>query len=665
MATSGSKSIAVTSYDTLKFSWSTKSYSIENNTSTVSWKMQLIATEHGQIISSVSKDWSVTVNGEKYSGENKVAINNNKTITLASGETVIEHDEDGTKSFNYSFSQEFGITFSGESIGTKSGSGSGTLNTIPRAASIISAPNFVDGTNPTITYSNPAKNAVTSLSACISITGTDDIPYREIDTMGSTYKFELTDAEINTLRTAASNSNSIEVKFYVRTIIGSKTYYSKLTRSFSIGSADPIVSGTVRDINEKTIALTGNVTKIVKYYSNVQSTVSATAQKGATIDESLYVHRNGNDIADGKTAIFYNVESNVFEVSATDSRGNVGEAFAELAMVDYVKLTCDVANNRPDALGNMTVSCSGRFFNGSFGAVTNTLTVQFRYRKLGSSSYINSWTDMNVSTVGNSYDATYSFEIPNFNQQQSYSFEIRVADELDSITPPASSVKSTPIFHWGENDFVFEVPVEFKAGTSSDEFNVTGNLRLKGNENYGNTLFFGDAKYCYITEDSDDVMTIKATKINLTASSGVYLEGYAIPILVKGTWVPTLNSNAVSSYTTQYGWYSKMGQTVTVGFFIKANCNSGYDSTNIIISGLPYTPMFSAAGGGMCSGAYVSAGFNFQCYVAETNKSITTRVQTCNNTTNGNLNTSSSGCKYRSGGGELTLSGTITYMANS
>jgi hypothetical protein len=75
--------------------------------------------------------------------------------------------------------------------------------------------------------------------------------------------------------------------------------------------------------------------------------------------------------------------------------------------------------------------------------------------------------------------------------------------------------------------------------------------------------------------------------------------------------------------------------------------------------------MFSAAGGGMCSGAYVAAGFDFQCFVAETSGSITARVQACNNTSQANLSTSSSGCKYRSGGGEITLSGTITFMANS
>jgi hypothetical protein len=102
-----------------------------------------------------------------------------------------------------------------------------------------------------------------------------------------------------------------------------------------------------------------------------------------------------------------------------------------------------------------------------------------------------------------------------------------------------------------------------------------------------------------------------------------------------------------------------------VGFFIKATCNSGYDTININIADLPFTPSCASAGGGMCSGAYVSAGFNFQCFVAETTGNITTRVQACNNTSATNLSTSSSGCKFRSGGGEITLSGTITYVTNS
>jgi hypothetical protein len=159
-------------------------------------------------------------------------------------------------------------------------------------------------------------------------------------------------------------------------------------------------------------------------------------------------------------------------------------------------------------------------------------------------------------------------------------------------------------------------------------------------------------------------MTIKASYVNID-SNYVYVKNKLLPAMEQGEWTPTLNSSAISFYTTQAGWYNKVGQTVTVGFFIKANCRSGYETVHIEIGGLPYNPAYSSAGAGMCSGVYVGANKNFQCFVAESGYKITTRVQACNNTTDTNLSTSSAGCNYRSGGGEITLSGTITYMTNS
>ena len=50
---------------------------------------------------------------------------------------------------------------------------------------------------------------------------------------------------------------------------------------------------------------------------------------------------------------------------------------------------------------------------------------------------------------------------------------------------------------------------------------ITGDLRLKGSGNYGNTLYFGDSDYCYIAELSDDVLTIYGSKgINLATYEG-------------------------------------------------------------------------------------------------------------------------------------------------
>lgn len=183
MATSGSKSITPAKHLTLKFSWNRTSVSDINNTSTVSWKLQLITDTYASISSGASKKWNVTVNGSKYNGTNTLGIGKNSTKTLASGSTVIAHNSDGTKTFSFSFSQEFGINFNGANIGTQSASG--TLDTILGKATITAAPNFNDEDNPTINYTNPLGNRATKVEVCISLTGSAaDIPYREVSKRG-------------------------------------------------------------------------------------------------------------------------------------------------------------------------------------------------------------------------------------------------------------------------------------------------------------------------------------------------------------------------------------------------------------------------------------------------------------------------------------------------
>lgn len=439
---------------------------------------------------------------------------------------------------------------------------------------------------------------------------------------------------------------------------------------------NPIITASVVDVNPETVALTGNANKLIKFYSDAKATMAVTSPIGAAIDLDMYIIRNGNKTGYSDVYTFNGVESNVFTFSAEDSEGNIGTAKVTANMVNYIKATCNIFQNKPDAVGNMTVACSGDFFNSSFGAVANTLTVQYRYKVYDGT--FGGWANMSVTTTGNTYTAFANFVIPNFNQNQLYSFQTRVIDKLSVTESRTYTVKNMPLAHWGENDFVFEVPVTFNAGVSganglsdggeegdqtiNGNLNVTGDLRLKGSGNYGNTLLFGDGTYCYITEDEDDVMTIKASKIKLNATGGIYFNGGTIK---HGTWTPSLNSSAISSYSKRYGWYCNTGQTVTVGFYIKATCNSGWNSTEVTISGLPYTPMYTASGGGMCSGVYVSAGFDFQCFVAETTGIITTRVQSCNHTSATNLSTSASGCFYRLNGGEITLSGTITFIANT
>lgn len=149
MASSGSTTVNATMTsggtvgDALQFKWSVVNTDVANNRSTVSWQLVLISYDYGLINSVPQKAWNVTINGQNFSGTANVGIGNNTTKTLASGTVIINHNSDGSKTFNYSFSQVFDITFNGW-VGTVSGSGTGVLNTIPRATTPVLSDDSID-----------------------------------------------------------------------------------------------------------------------------------------------------------------------------------------------------------------------------------------------------------------------------------------------------------------------------------------------------------------------------------------------------------------------------------------------------------------------------------------------------------------------------------------
>lgn len=425
---------------------------------------------------------------------------------------------------------------------------------------------------------------------------------------------------------------------------------------------NPIITCSVRDVNELTKKLTGNDQVLIRNWSWAEATMSAKAEDGASIDMDLCLIKNGTKTAFGTSAEFRKVVSNAFVFSVADSKGRTSQATKTLSMVNYVTPTCNSNNDRINTNGTITLTCYGEFFNGSFGAKTNTLTVTCRYKPEGGS-----WSgeySMTVTKSGNTYTASRTFS--GLDYKKSYEFQFQAVDLLTEAYIETGNLTSLPVFHWGKEDVTFEVPVTFSQGAAfakapefESDVQIAGDLRLKGDMNYGNTLYFGDGSYCSISEVADDEMQIRADSLNLAVSE-LLINGSEIE---SGTWTPELYYGAVNYYSAQEGWYFKFGNVVTVGFYIKATCYSGYhNADDVVIEGLPYMPSCRASGGGICSGAYISAGFTFQCFVAEDGtREISVRVQACDRESNGNLATSAGGCGYPYGGGDITLSGTITY----
>ena len=432
-------------------------------------------------------------------------------------------------------------------------------------------------------------------------------------------------------------------------------------------SNNPIIETSIKDINPTTIALTGDSSVLVRYYSTARAKMYPEAQGGASIYEDMCIIRNGSETAYASMYDFENVESDVFKFSAEDSEGRVTQETVYADMIDYIKLTCNITNVKINADGSAVLNCEGDYFGDGFGEEENYITVQCRYRLSGGT-----WSDyvsMTVDAGGTGYEAYANFT--GLDYSQSYDFECIAQDALRSVSDRTYRTTSKPVFHWSGGDVAFEVPVSIAGKTTiGGDADIKGNLRLKGDGNYGNILYFGDNSYCYIGELKDDEMYVYADVFEVDVENEIQLKAAEIALtadaltlngdsIESGEWTPSVDGNGME-YTTRYGYYSKVGKVVTVGFYIKAAGDEYLEDLNISISGLPYTPLHQGSGGGICSGVLMNGNMNFQCFVAETNGTITLRGQMCDDMSGYTLTTSAQACRVPNG--EFTLSGTITYM---
>ena len=233
--------------------------------------------------------------------------------------------------------------------------------------------------------------------------------------------------------------------------------------------AKPIIATNIIDINETTINLTGNASKLVKYSSTAQATMSATSPDGAAINEDMYIIRNGNKTGFGKTCTFDKIESNVFDFSAEDEYGNIGTATVTPTMVEYIKPTCNINKVTIDGNGTATLECSGLFFNSSFGAVTNTINIYYRCAEIGHNW--GEWVELPTPTkYGNNYYITSN--IPGLDYKKGYTFQCKVEDKLNTVESYGYSTYSKPLYHWNKEGFTFNIPVQFAGGVSNSDIIV-------------------------------------------------------------------------------------------------------------------------------------------------------------------------------------------------
>lgn len=429
MASNGSTSVQVTAYDTLKFNWVQVGQSTANNNTVISWTLQLISGSAGKIISSAQKSWSVKVNDVPYSGTNSVAIENNTTKTLASGQTTIAHNNDGTKSFSYSFSQEFGITFAGASVGTKSGSGTGTLNTIPRATTpTLSTTNAYMGT--VITINTPrasssfthdlaysfAGGAFVSIATGVATSQSWTIPISLANSIPNTTNGTVT------IRCITKNGS---------TVVGEKTALLTATVPATV---IPTISSTTH--TEAATGLPEGIGAYVQSKSKVKVDIVASGAYGSTIKTYSSTFEGKTYTGASFTTDPINGSGTIrIRINVTDSRGRTASVARDITVLAYTPpqiTTFQVARynaaGEPDPNGDkiwITRAYTVTPLNNK-----NTANAVIEYRQSGTTTWLSLYTGGTLLSGNSVLKPTRTF-----STDYQWEFKASVADAFTAATP--------------------------------------------------------------------------------------------------------------------------------------------------------------------------------------------------------------------------------------
>lgn len=437
----------------------------DKNQTTISWEAVGGGTYTGD---PVVCELRVTIDGDVVFYRDATAGNKTNCKighVLASGQKVITHNNDGSR--RVAMKIEAGIYVWAIN---KDGSATFDLDTIPRASTIGAADANI-GSNTTIVvnrkstaYTHSIAYKFGSLSGYITADGKTSSS--ESKYSATTISFAIPTAFYAQIPNAKTGTCTLTIKTYSGSTQIGDAQTCTLTVTAPQAACAPSVSGTVVDSNATTKALTGDESRLVRYYSTALCTITATAKNSATISDK----KIGGAAVSGDTRSIQNVEQNTVSFYAKDSRGYEASVNVQFDLIPYVLLTNNSSGQRTDPTsGNAKLEIKGDFYNGSFGAVGNALSVKYRIAPAGGS--YGDYVDVTPTTTGDSYSATVP--LSGLDYEMKYNIQIVAADKLSSVSKTIVIRRGIPVYDWGKNDFAFHMPVYVGGNLLASKRNVS------------------------------------------------------------------------------------------------------------------------------------------------------------------------------------------------
>ena len=393
----------------------------------------------------------------------------NKTVTILDTTVTVDHDSTGGCILDVSTEMVTGI-----SAGTVTLDKQLTLDTIPRYSTLTATNADIGGVSTiNITKQNSGfrhslRYSTTGEAPWTYIDGAGNRSSSEVIFSGTSVKFTVPTDFYYTIPHLKAGTCTLELWTYISDSI----YLPESRKTTFTYRADPALCGpevscTVTDTNAKTLALTGDANTLVRYLSDARVDVVCQTYGGAGIpDESqdVSVQYMGNWYY-GTALNFPGVQSDTFKLWVRDSRGYTAYGDHRVAgFIPYVRVTNQSVPERLTPTGStVTLTISGSFYNGSFGAADNAVEVWYRIAGSQTELAKAKWYQLEPELSENGYSAQVTFnDIP---YDQTRWVETWVNDKLETVTQTVKIGKGLPVFDWGENDFRFNVPVELPSLT--------------------------------------------------------------------------------------------------------------------------------------------------------------------------------------------------------
>lgn len=470
------------------------SYNIENNSSNVSYLGWIegannTTTFYGYKMDGVIKQGDITLASGSATATSGKPVSKDHKYILASGTSDFIHDSKGeltiTLTFTYSSSSphaSYGIT-----------TASLTLTKIPRASS-ITAIDVDIGSSTIINISKADSNFTTSIDYNFgSLSG--NIVTKTLETnvgwnVPTSFFSQIPNAKsgICTLTATTYNGDNI---------LGTSS--TTMNCRVNEDNSKPVINSiTISDTNTSNNNLTGNSNTLIRYVSKPKVVVSSNSRNSASLTSYTIINNNiGATINNSSTNITYNyveaIQTGNFSISVTDSRGYTTTQNKEVSIVNYIPLTINASFSRSDPTsGKVLLSYSGNYYNGSFGKVSNTLTVRYRYKEKNSSSF-SDWITISPIISENTYSQNNLELNEIFDYKEYYTFEIQAIDKINSsgnISQTQDIAQGVPVYWWNKDSFNIETDFYIKGNKISIQYEV-GDLYITTNSQNPSERFGG------------------------------------------------------------------------------------------------------------------------------------------------------------------------------